>query len=103
MAISVMAYSPSPKWWYRMRPSASARYSAGQKWLANARQTRVVVVDRDRVLDPEVARLGGHVVEVVLEPELRRVHPDDRQTRRPRTSPPRRGRYGSVRSQLTQV
>ena len=103
MAISVMAYSPSPKWWYRMRPSTSARYSAGQKRLSNARQTRVVVVDRHWVLDPEVARLGDHVVHVVLEPELRRVHPHDRQPGGARTSPPRRGRYGSVRSQLTQV
>ena len=25
MTISVIAYSPSPKWWKRMRPSASAR------------------------------------------------------------------------------
>ena len=25
MTISVIAYSPSPKWWYRIRPSASAR------------------------------------------------------------------------------
>src|SRR5712691_961007 len=37
--LSAMAYSPSPKWWYRIRPSVSAMYSAGQKWFANASQT----------------------------------------------------------------
>ncbi len=38
---------------------------------------RVVGVECDRKLDPEVARLAYDVVDVSLEPELRRVHPDD--------------------------
>ena len=39
----------------------------------------VVVVDRHGVLDREVAHLGSHVVDVALEPELRRMNPHDGQ------------------------
>ena len=46
----------------------------------------VVAVDRDRVLDAEVARLRDDVVDVALEAELRRVHPDDGQPGVARTS-----------------
>ena len=38
---------------------------------------REVVVDDDRVADAQLARRAAHVVEVVLEPELRRVRADD--------------------------
>ena len=37
---------------------------------------RVVVVGRDRVVDPQVAHGAAHVGEVVLEAELGGVHPD---------------------------
>ena len=40
---------------------------------------RVVVVERDRILDLEVARGRDDVVDVVLESELRRMYPDDGQ------------------------
>jgi hypothetical protein len=40
----------------------------------------VVVVDRDRVGDPQVLDLLADVVEVVLEVELGRVHADDHQS-----------------------
>jgi hypothetical protein len=41
---------------------------------------RVVVVDRDRVVDPQVRGGSADVVEVVLEVELGRVHADDHQS-----------------------
>ena len=36
-----------------------------------------VVVDHDRVADAQIANRAAHVAEVVLEPELGRVHADD--------------------------
>jgi hypothetical protein len=40
---------------------------------------RVVVVDRDRVVDPSLRRRQPHTVELVLEGELRGVDADDDQ------------------------
>ena len=37
---------------------------------------RVVVVDRDRVIDPHVLHSAADVVEIVLEPEFGGVNPD---------------------------
>ena len=39
----------------------------------------VIGVERDRIVDAEVARSRDHVVDVMLEAELGRVHADDRQ------------------------
>ena len=40
---------------------------------------RIVAVDRDRIVDPHVLRGPAHVVDVVLEGELGRVHADHHQ------------------------
>jgi hypothetical protein len=37
-AASVSSYRPSPKWWNRIAPAPSARYSGGQYRFANASQ-----------------------------------------------------------------
>ena len=51
----------------------------------------VVVVDRDRVLDLQLARCSSNVVDVVLDVELRRVHADDDEPVLGRTCSPTRG------------
>ena len=79
MTISVIAYSPSPKWWKRIRPSAVGDVERRPEVVVEGAPDAVVAVDRDRVLDAEVARLRDDVVEVPLEAELGRVDADDGQ------------------------
>src|SRR5438309_5831659 len=41
---------------------------------------RMVVIDRDRIIDPHVLRGSANVIDVFLEFELRRVHADHHQS-----------------------
>ena len=47
--------------------------------LSKARQTREVVVDRDRIVDAHLLEGGTDLLDVVLERELRRVRADHHQ------------------------
>ena len=56
------------------------KYSAGQAWLLKARQMRMVVVDRDRVVDLHVFHGPANVGDVLFEFEFRRMDADHHQS-----------------------
>ena len=62
-----------------MMPDAPLRVGevqGGPVVVGEGTPDRVVVVDRDRVVDPHVAHGAADIAEVVLEAELGGVHPD---------------------------
>src|SRR6266496_2104484 len=66
-----------------MMSNLSLRVDEVEGWpvvVVEGTPDRIVVVDRDRIVDPQVRGGSADVVEVVLEVELRRVHADDHQS-----------------------
>ena len=79
ITISVIAYSPSPKWWKRIRPCAVGDVDRRPEVIREGAPDAVVAVDRDGELDAQGAGLRDDVVEVPLETELGGVDADDGQ------------------------
>jgi hypothetical protein len=65
-----------------MMPNLPLRVDEVQGWPVSVGEgipDRVVVVDRDRIVDPQVGGGSAEVVEVVLDVELGRMDADDHQ------------------------
>ena len=64
---------------------------------------RMVVIDRDGIVDPHVFHGSTNVISVFLKVEFRCVHADHRQSLDPGISPPMRGHREVRGAELIQV